>query len=63
MYPEDIEQMYYEVSVNTPVTIINQPYKIGLAGQDIYLEVHPPLEEALEDLESNEAKCAPLDQC
>lgn len=43
MYPEDIEWLYPQVPVKTPVTIINQPYKFGWAGDDLYLEVHPPL--------------------
>jgi L,D-transpeptidase ErfK/SrfK len=43
MYPEDIEWLFPQVPVKTPVTIINQPYKFGWAGNDLYLEVHPPL--------------------
>lgn len=45
MYPEDIEWLFPQVPVNTPVAIINQPYKFGWSGNDIYLEVHPPLED------------------
>ena len=45
MYPEDIEWLYPQVPVNTPVTIMNQPYKFGWFGNDLYLEVHPPLED------------------
>jgi L,D-transpeptidase ErfK/SrfK len=40
MYPEDIEQLYQKVSVKTPVTIVNQPFKVGWRGDDLYLEVH-----------------------
>jgi L,D-transpeptidase ErfK/SrfK len=39
MYPEDIEQLFSKVSVDTPVTIVNQPYKVGWRGNDLYLEV------------------------
>lgn len=45
MYPEDIEWLFPRVSVNTAVRIVNQPYKLGWSGDDLYLEVHPPLEE------------------
>jgi L,D-transpeptidase ErfK/SrfK len=40
MYPEDIEQLFGKVSVKTPVTIVNQPFKVGWLGDDLYLEVH-----------------------
>ncbi|MEA3278608.1 MAG: L,D-transpeptidase family protein [Pseudomonadota bacterium] len=40
MYPEDIEQLFPKVQVKTPVTIVNQPYKVGWRGDDLYLEVH-----------------------
>jgi L,D-transpeptidase ErfK/SrfK len=44
MYPEHIEELYKLVPVNTPVTIVNQPYKVGWQGEKLYLEVHHPLE-------------------
>jgi len=44
MYPEHIEELYNLVSVNTPVTIVNQPYKVGWKDEMLYLEVHHPLE-------------------
>ena len=44
MYPEDIEQFFKMVAVNTQVRIINQPYKMGWKGDDLYIEVHAPLE-------------------
>jgi len=40
MYPEDLEQLFGKVAVNTPVTIVNQPFKVGWLGEDLYLEVH-----------------------
>lgn len=43
MYPEDIEWLFPQVPVKTTVTIINQPYKFGWVGDDLYLEAHPPL--------------------
>ena len=45
MYPEDIVTMFNATPVGTPVYIVNQPYKIGIACGSIYLEVHPHLEE------------------
>ncbi len=45
MYPEDIAWLFPEVPVSTPVTIMNQPYKFGWSGNDLYLEVHPPLDD------------------
>ncbi|HEY5810212.1 MAG TPA: L,D-transpeptidase family protein, partial [Povalibacter sp.] len=44
MYPEDIEQFFKMVPVNTPVRIVHQPYKMGWKGQELYMEVHTPLE-------------------
>ncbi len=44
MYPEDIEKLFPEVSVGTPVNIVNQPVKVGWLNKKIYIEVHPQLE-------------------
>lgn len=51
MLPEDIEELYAAVPVGTQVRIINQPVKLGWHGGDLYLEVHPPLEEDLVDVD------------
>ncbi len=45
MYPKDVEQMFESVAVGTQVRIVNQPYKIGVAHEKVYLEVHPHLAE------------------
>jgi len=45
MYPEDIEQLFDKIPVNTPVQLVNQPIKIGWLAGSLFLEVHPPLEE------------------
>jgi L,D-transpeptidase ErfK/SrfK len=45
MYPEDIEKLFQDVPVGTPVQIVNQPIKAGWLDGALYLEVHPPLEE------------------
>ncbi len=46
MYPEDIEELFGEVAVGTPVAILDQPYKAGWSGEVLYLETHSPLTEA-----------------
>jgi len=48
LYPEDIESLFGQVPVNTPVRIINQPYKAGWHDGRLYVEAHPPLSEQLE---------------
>ena len=45
MYPEDIESLFDDVPVNTPVQLINQPIKLGWLAGSLFLELHPPLEE------------------
>ncbi|MEH6635338.1 MAG: L,D-transpeptidase family protein [Halioglobus sp.] len=45
MLPEDIESLFPDIPVGTPVRIINQPAKAGWYGGELYLEIHPPLEE------------------
>lgn len=53
LYPEHIEELFHVVPVGTPVNIVNQPYKIGLRGNRIYLEAHPSLDEDLEHFNDN----------
>ncbi len=43
LFPEDIEYLYSQVPVGTPVRIVDQPYLLGWRGDDLLLEVHPPL--------------------
>jgi L,D-transpeptidase ErfK/SrfK len=43
MFPWDIEALYKGVPIGTPVTIVNQPYKLGWTAAGLYLEAHPPL--------------------
>jgi L,D-transpeptidase ErfK/SrfK len=45
MLPEDIEWLFPQVPVGTPVRIVNQPAKVGWYGDTLYLEMHPPLDE------------------
>lgn len=43
MYPEDVEELFYEIPVGTEVSIVNQPYKAGWLGDELYFEAHRPL--------------------
>lgn len=45
LYPQDIERVYHTVPVGTVVRLVNEPFKVGVAGSQVYLEVHPHLEE------------------
>jgi L,D-transpeptidase ErfK/SrfK len=44
MYPENIAELYKLVAVNTPVRLIDQPYRMGWYGEELYIEVHAPLQ-------------------
>lgn len=44
LYPENIEMLYQDTAVDTPVLIVNQPYLIGQRNGVLYMEVHTPLE-------------------
>lgn len=50
LYPEDIESLYDRIPVGTPVRIVNQPLLLGRSGNDLLLEVHPPLAEDERDV-------------
>lgn len=45
LYPEDIASLFEQVPVNTPVRIVNTPYKAGWEDGRLYVEAHPPLSE------------------
>ncbi len=44
LYPEDINRLYENTPVKTPVRIVNQPYLVGQRDGVIYLEAHRPFE-------------------
>jgi L,D-transpeptidase ErfK/SrfK len=44
MFPEDIAELYNLVPVNTVVRLIDQPYRMGWHGNELYIEVHAPIE-------------------
>lgn len=45
MLPEDIEWLFPQVPTGLPVTIVNQPVKVGWRDGRLYLEAHPALED------------------
>lgn len=45
MYPEDIARMFPDVPIGTEVALINEPVKLAKVGGEIWLEVHPPINE------------------
>jgi L,D-transpeptidase ErfK/SrfK len=45
MYNEDVEKLFPQVSVGTPVHLVNQPVKLGWRGGSLFMEVSQPLDE------------------
>lgn len=45
LFPADIEQLFYNVTVGTNVSIINEPVKAGWLNNKLYLQVYPSLNE------------------
>lgn len=43
MYPEDVEALFAQVPVGTPVHLINEPVKVAWVDGDLILEAHPPV--------------------
>jgi L,D-transpeptidase ErfK/SrfK len=41
LYPEDIAWLFERVEVNTRVTVVDQPVKVGWSRGELYLEAHP----------------------
>lgn len=46
LYPEDIAPLFDAVPVGTPVTVVDQPYLVGLGADGLVLEAHEPLHPA-----------------
>lgn len=58
LYPEDIEGLFAKTPIGTQVRLVNEPLKLVSVGGQIWLEVHPPVDEqgqttdaSLEDFE------------
>lgn len=41
----DIGELFPQIPLGTTVTIVNQPFKLGVEGDVLYLEAHAPLDE------------------
>ncbi len=52
MYPDGVARLFARVPVGTPVRIMDDPIKLGWANGNLYLEVHPDLEQ-LDELEAH----------
>jgi L,D-transpeptidase ErfK/SrfK len=59
LYPEDIEVLFRLASIGEPVTVVDQPAKVGWAAGQLYLEVHPEQREA-DALESKGVPRSPI---
>lgn len=46
MYPEDIDVLFHAVKVGTPVTVIDDAYKLGWLENTLYLQVSPSQQQA-----------------
>ncbi len=46
LYPEDIDRLFHEVSVGTPVRVVDDEVKLAWVGNDLYMEIHPTKEQA-----------------
>jgi L,D-transpeptidase ErfK/SrfK len=60
MYPEDIEELFPRVAIETMVTVVKQEMKIGWHKGELMLEVHPNLDQNLELEESGEFTPEPV---
>lgn len=49
LYPENIERLFQQVDIGTPVRIVNQPFLFGWQNGDLVLEAHKPLDEDSRD--------------
>ena len=56
LYPEDIEALFARVARGTEVHIVDQPVLAGWHDEELYLEVHRPLEEDERDLAAEAVK-------
>jgi len=61
LYPEDIKRLFPLVKKGMQVRVINEPVKLGWSQGELYLEVHPTLDQAgqLEDTGHYDAAAIP----
>ncbi len=48
LYPEDIITLYNMIPVGTKVTVVNQPLKLAWIGDELYLEAHTDIAQAIQ---------------
>lgn len=60
MYPEDIEELFDLARKGLQVRVVDQPYKLGESGGELYLEVSPTQEQTDELLDKGTLPHAPL---
>ena len=46
MYPEDAAELFELVPIGTPMTVVDQPVKVGKNASEFFLEVHPNPQQA-----------------
>ena len=63
MYPKDVAAVYDLVRVGTKVVIVNQPYKVGIENQTLYLEVHPHLREDQQKFQDQITQTSAISTC
>ncbi len=47
MYPESIIKLFKQVKTGTKVNVVNQPIKVAWIGNELYLEAHPDMDQAI----------------
>lgn len=60
LYPEDIAWVFEQVPVGTPVSVVDQPIKLGRRAGEIFVEVHPSLKQVDQIEEIGRAEPDPL---
>jgi L,D-transpeptidase ErfK/SrfK len=45
LYPEDIAELFPDLPVGTPVTVVNQPLLYGWRGDSLYVQAYPILDD------------------
>ena len=48
LYPEKIDDLFRDVKVGTPVTVVDQPIKAGWIDDKLYIEAHPSISQAIQ---------------
>jgi L,D-transpeptidase ErfK/SrfK len=60
LYPEDIAWVFQQIPVGTPVTVVDQPVKLGRKNGEVFIEVHPSLKQVDQIEETGRAEPDPL---